>query len=72
MADAHTHPGLEDRITAEIVGMHTDLVELRRETRHGFADLRAEISRGFTEVAQVLGQILARLPDAGDGNGPAP
>jgi hypothetical protein len=52
----HRHPELEDRITGEITGMHTDLVELRGEMRRGFADM-----------AQLFAQVLARLPeDPGD------
>jgi hypothetical protein len=52
MAEAHTHQDLEDRITAEIADVTTEIVALRAETR-----------RGFAQVTQVLGQILARLPD---------
>jgi hypothetical protein len=50
-ANSHTHQDLEDRITAEIAGMHTEIVALR-----------VEIRRGFSHVTQVLGQILGRLP----------
>lgn len=63
----HDHPELEDRITAEIAGMHTDLVELRVETRQGLAALNEEMRRGFTAVTQVLGQILERLPEPDPG-----
>lgn len=51
----HDHPELEDRMTAEIAGVHTEIVALRVELR-----------RGFTAVTQVLEQILARLPEPGD------
>lgn len=56
-SDPHTHQDLEDRITAEIAGVHTDIVALR-----------VEIRRGFRDVTQVLGQILGRLPDEEPGS----
>jgi hypothetical protein len=64
----HTHPELEDRLTAELTLLRTEInsVNARIEV------LRQETRRGFTDITQVLGQVLARLPesregDAGDG-----
>ena len=50
----HSHPELEDRITAEIASMHTEIVTLRSR-------------RGRDSVGDpVPQQILARLPEPGD------
>jgi hypothetical protein len=52
----HTHQELEDRLTAEVSSMHTELVALRQDVR-----------RGFTEVAQAIAQLAAHLEGGGDG-----
>jgi hypothetical protein len=55
----HTHQELEDLITAEMTLVRTEITSLKAQ-----GDLlRHEMRQGFTNLAQVLGQILGRLPD---------
>jgi hypothetical protein len=51
----HTHPELEDRLTAELAGVHTEILALRQDVR-----------RGFTEVAQAIAQLAAHLEGGGN------
>jgi hypothetical protein len=55
----HTHQELEDLITAEMTLVRTDIASLKAQGDV----LRQEMRRGFTNIGQVLDQILARLPD---------
>jgi hypothetical protein len=55
----HTHQDLEDRITAEMTLVRTDIASLKAQGDV----LRQEMRRGFTHIGQVLDQILGRLPD---------
>jgi hypothetical protein len=72
----HSHPELDDRITAEMALVRTEIeaVNARVEV------LRQDVRRGVTAVTQALGQqgetlrqhgetlgqILARLPEPGE------
>jgi hypothetical protein len=65
----HSHPELEDRITAEMALVRTEIAALGGRVdvvAAEMAGLRAETRRGFTDVTHVLGQILTRLPEPGD------
>jgi hypothetical protein len=63
----HTHPELEDRITAEMALVRTELATRIAEVNARIDLHRQETRRGFADLGQVLGQILARLPEPGDG-----
>ena len=72
MTDAHTHQDVEDRITAEMSLVRTEVATLRGDLGARIDGLRDETRRGFTDVTQVLGQILARLPERpADTGGPS-
>jgi hypothetical protein len=68
MSAPHAHPEIEDRITAEMTLVRTEVATLRGDLGARIDGLRDETRRGFADVTQVLGQILARLSD-GDGDG---
>jgi hypothetical protein len=53
----HTHPELEDRISAEMAGVHTEIVALRADTRQGLA----LVSTLLVEQGETLREILEHL-----------
>jgi hypothetical protein len=55
----HTHQELEDLVIAEVTLVRTDIASLKAQGDV----LRQEMRRGFTNIGQVLDQILGRLPD---------
>jgi phosphoglycerate-specific signal transduction histidine kinase len=58
----HNHPEIDDRITAEMALVRTEIAGVAARVDV----LRQDMRRGFTEVMQVLGQIVTRLPDQPD------
>jgi hypothetical protein len=68
---SHTHPELEDRISAEMSSIHTEIVTLRAETRRGFTDVVLVLQNHGEHLRRqgdLLAQILERL-DRQNSNG---
>jgi hypothetical protein len=63
-APRHTHPELEDRISAEMSGVQTEIVALRSDTRRGFADVVQALQNHGEHLRQqgeTLREILEHL-----------
>jgi hypothetical protein len=66
MSTAHAHPEIEDRITAEMSGVRTEIVALRADTVRGFDTMRVLLR----EQGETLREILEHLGrQGGGGNG---
>jgi hypothetical protein len=62
----HSHQELEDRITGEMSGIHTEIAALRVDTRRGFE----LVSTLLAEQGETLREILEHLGrQGGGGNG---
>jgi hypothetical protein len=61
----HTHQELEDLIAAELTLVRTEIASLKAQGDV----LRQEMRQGFTNLTQVVGQILGRLPGGPEGGG---
>jgi hypothetical protein len=60
---SHAHQELEDRISAEMSGIHTEIVALRADTRYGFDTMRVLLA----EQGDTLREILEHLGHGGGG-----
>jgi hypothetical protein len=64
-ANDHSHPELEDRVTAEMTLLRTDLGAVGGRVdvvAQEVAGLREDTRRGFAAVVQAIEQLAAQMP----------